>query len=189
MLAANLTIRREEPADAPAVRDLIDSAFPAQDGTHRCAQSLIADALRADGDVIEELTFVAEHEGRIVGQVTCSAGRVDQQPVVALGPISVTPPLQRQGVGAVLMSAVVATADQRGDAAIVLTGDPDYYHAFGFRPASQFGVGSADGDPAPHLQLKPLRAWRCPGGTFHYPAAFATAPGGPVAQSGSELTQ
>lgn len=169
----DMTIRRERAEDHAAVAALIDDAFPRVEGAARSLESSLVDELRGDGDVIDELTFVAELDGELVGQVTCSAATLGERAAVGLGPISVRTDLQRQGIGAALMASVIASAEQRGDAAIVLLGDPEYYGHFGFVPASQHAIGSPGPWEDSYFQVKTLRAWRPEhAGEFRYAPAF-----------------
>jgi putative acetyltransferase len=169
----DLIIRRETPADAGAVLDLIDAAFPTPDGGERALEVGLVQELRADGDVVADLTFVAEVEGEVVGQVTCSRGTLAGRDSVGLGPIAVRPDLQRGGIGGALMAAVIATAESLAEPVIVLLGDPDYYGHFGFVPAAGLGIASPDPAWGPHFMAKPLRAWAPErAGAFRYAAAF-----------------
>ncbi|GAA4119954.1 N-acetyltransferase [Knoellia locipacati] len=169
----DMIIRRERAEDFAAIAALHDDAFERVDGAARSVESSLVDELRGDGDVLEELTFVAELDGEVVGHVLCSAATLGEGPSVGLGPIAVAPHLQRQGIGAALMASVIASAEQRGDAAIVLLGDPDYYGHFGFVPASERGIGSPGPWKDRYFQVKTLRAWRPElAGPFRYAPAF-----------------
>lgn len=168
----DLIIRAEGAADAEPTGLLHDAAFGVPQGRERSLERDLAAALREDGDVLAGLTFVAELDGDVVGHVVCSRGSVGAHPAVGLGPIAVTPQLQRQGIGAALLMAVVASADRDAEPLIALLGDPEYYGFFGFVPASSHGIGS----PGPWdeaFQVLPLRAWRPEmAGPFRYAAAF-----------------
>lgn len=169
----DMIIRREQADDHGAIAALHDDAFPRIEGAARSVESALIDELRGDGDVIDELTFVAELDGDVVGHVMCSAARLGEGPSVGLGPIAVTPALQRQGIGAALMASVIASAEQRGDAAIILLGDPEYYGHFGFVAASGLGVESPGPWEDAYFQIKTLRAWRPDhAGPFRYAPAF-----------------
>lgn len=171
-----LSFRPEAPADHEAVDLLTDLAFGAT-GQESVERRLLRQ-LRADGDIVDELTLVAEVDGEVIGQVACSRATLAGAPSVGLGPISVRPDLQRKGIGAGLMSAVIATAERRGDPVIVLLGDPEYYGFFGFLPASSLGIGSPGpwGDAC--FQALPLRSWRPEmAGPFEYARAFSDLEG------------
>jgi putative acetyltransferase len=172
-LRDGLVLRPVVPADHEFVAALTDAGPFGAVGEPSMERRLL-DLLRAGGDLIEELTLVAEVDGAVVGHVACSRGTLDGAPAVGLGPISVTPELQRRGIGASLMSAVVATAGRRGDPVIVLLGDPDYYGFFGFVPAISLGIRSPGPWADRYFQAKPLRAWHPDlAGPFQYAPAFS----------------
>jgi predicted N-acetyltransferase YhbS len=60
--------------------------------------------------------------------------------VLTLGPIGVMPDRQRRGIGSALMRAALEEARARGEAAVLLFGDPAFYRRFGFEPGVTFGV-------------------------------------------------
>ena len=68
------------------------------------------DALVEADDVIPQLSLVAVGDADLVGHVMCSRATVEASAVAALGPISVDPRNQRQGVGLALMHAVLSAA-------------------------------------------------------------------------------
>ncbi len=173
----DLIIRQETPADREPTERLHDAAFGVREGAAESLERGLLRDLRADGDVLASLTFVAELEGGVVGHVVCSRGSVGDHLAVGLGPIAVTPDLQRQGIGAALLMAVVASADRLAESVIVLLGDPDYYGFFGFVPASQHGIGSPGPWRDEYFQALPLRAWRTEmAGPFRYAPAFERLP-------------
>ena len=94
-----LVIRRELPGDEQPTRALHEAAFGVPEGADRCAEVEILDRLRADGDVLDSLTFVAELHGEVVGHVVCSRARMGEGSAVALGPIGVLPERQGEGIG------------------------------------------------------------------------------------------
>lgn len=169
----DLVIRRERREDVEPTGLLHDAAFGLPQGRRESLERELLRGLRVDDSVIDELTFVAELEGTVVGHVVCSRGSIADAPAVGLGPIAVAPDLQRQGIGAALLMAVVASADRLGEAAIVLLGDPDYYGFFGFVPASRLGIGSPGPWSDAYFQVLPLRAWKpATAGKFRYAPAF-----------------
>ena len=125
------TIREERAGDEPAIRRVTEVAFanhPHSEGT----EPAIVDALRADGDLT--LSLVAEVRGAVVGHVafspavlsTCAPGWQ------TLGPLSVDPDWQHQGIGRALIEAGAAHWRGKGAQGIVLLGSPDLYARFGF---------------------------------------------------------
>lgn len=167
-----MLLRRELPTDRAAVRAVHRLAFQAgAEGV--VVEAVLMDQLHADGDVIPELSLVAERSGEIVGHVLCSRGSVGGRPCAGLGPIGVSPGMQGRGIGAALMHAVLGAADAVGEPAVGLLGEPAFYGRFGFVAASSLGVTSPDPGWGDYFQLRTLTAWDpSMAGPFRYAKAF-----------------
>lgn len=81
------------------------------------------------------ISLVAEAHNKVVGHiafspVTISDGSLDWY---GLGPISVLPESQKQGIGKSLMHEGLSSLKGLGARGCVLVGDPGYYERFGFR--------------------------------------------------------
>ena len=169
----DLVLRRERPDDLGPTRVLHDLAFGVPDGAEHATETLILDSLRAEGDVLDALTLVADLHGEAVGHVVCSRATMGEGPSVALGPIAVHPDHQGAGIGSALVAAVLVTADLGGEPSVVLLGDPGWYAHFGFQTAADHGIGSPGPWPDRFFQVKPLQTWRPElAGAFRYPPAF-----------------
>lgn len=172
-----LVLRRELPGDEAPTRALHDAAFGVPEGLEHSLEATLLDGLRADGDVLDALTLVADLHGEVVGHVVCSRARMGEGPSVGLGPVSVRPDHQGQGIGSALVAAVLVTADQRGEPSVVLLGDPGWYAHFGFETAAVHGIGSPGPWQDRYFQVKRLSAWRPElAGPFRYAPAFDTLP-------------
>ena len=128
------TIHRETPTDATAIHALTAAAFLRAPHTSHTEQ-FIVDALRAAGALAVSLVARVE-DGSPVGHVAVSPVAVsDGSPGwYGLGPISVNPACQGQGIGSALMQAALQALRDQGAAGCVLLGDPAFYTRFGFRP-------------------------------------------------------
>ena len=78
---------------------------------------------------------MAELDGNVVGHVafspvTISDGSTDWH---GLGPVSVLPKHQRQGIGSALIREGLSLLKARGGKGCALVGEPAYYQRFGFR--------------------------------------------------------
>jgi putative acetyltransferase len=179
-----LVIRRELPGDEEPTRALHDAAFGVPDDAEHSLETRILDRLRADGDVLSELTLVAELHGEVVGHVVCSRATMGEGSSVGLGPVAVRPDRQGEGIGSALVAAVLVTADQRHEPSIVLLGDPGWYSHFGFETAAGQGVGSPGPWPDAYFQVKRLGAWRPElAGPFRYASAFDLEDAGAATES------
>ena len=169
----DLVLRRERPGDLEPTRALHDVAFGVPAGAEHSVETRILDRLRADGDVLDALTLVADLHGEVVGHLVCSRATMGEGPSVALGPIAVHPDHQGQGIGSALVAAVLVTADLGGEPSVVLLGDPGWYAHFGFQTAADHGIGSPGPWADRFFQVRLLQAWRPQlAGAFRYPAAF-----------------
>ena len=117
--------------------------------------------LRGDEAVITSLCDVCELQSEIIGHILYTHSRVVSDdgrdfPVLTFGPICVRPDLQGKGIGSALIRSTMTRAREAGFSGIVITGDPAYYHRFGFRPASDFGILYEDGSSFPELMAAEL---------------------------------
>ncbi len=103
--------------------------------------------IRASPEFIPELSLVAEVNGQLVGHLLISLETLrhaDGQPtdhaVLMLGPLSVLPAFQRQGVGGALIRRGLSICHRRPEPMVTLFGHSDYYPRFGFRFAREFGL-------------------------------------------------
>ena len=144
----NLKIRQELPSDVAAIHDLTRVAF--LDAPHTAhTEQFIVDALRKAGAL--PISLVAERAGEIVGHVAVSPVSISDGSAdwYGLGPISVRPELQRNGIGSLLMQAALRLLRERGSAGCLLVGDPAYYSRFGFKAEASLVLA---GVPAEYFQ-------------------------------------
>ena len=168
------TIREEMARDIPAIDRVIEAAFtdhPFSDGS----EPAIVARLREHGDLALSLVALAPG-GRVVGHaawspVTLSTG---DDGWLALGPVSVLPDLQKQGVGRTLVITGHARLRGRNAAGVVVVGDAAYYRRFGFGSDTPLTIA---GELAPHFQVLPFAA-RVPRARVRFAEAFALAEGG-----------
>ena len=168
-----MVIRRETLADRLAIEAVISAAFGRPGSDESPPETALVQALRRDVGWIESRSLVATRDQRIVSHVVCTRGWVGELAVLALGPISVLPDYQRQGIGQALMHAVIGGADVAGEPLIALLGDQHFYGRFGFVEASRMGVLAPDPEWGAHFQVRTLT--HCPSsiaGTFRYAAPF-----------------
>jgi putative acetyltransferase len=157
-------IREEAPTDAAAIHALTAAAFLHAPHTAH-TEHFIVSALRRAGAL--SLSLVADDAGEVIGHVALSPVRISDGSAdwFGLGPISVKPELQRNGIGSLLMRAAIERLRQSAAAGCVLVGDPAYYSRFGFKPEPGLVL---PGVPQEYFQVLQLRA-SLPRGevTFH----------------------
>jgi predicted N-acetyltransferase YhbS len=147
-LNMDITLRNEVKNDYRTVEGLVREAFwnlyvPG------CYEHFVMHNLRMSHDFIPELDFVAEKEGRIVGQIAYSRGIIENKQgekteIISFGPVSVLPAFQKQGVGGALIIHTINLSRDMGYPAICIYGDLRYYSRFGFRCAERYDIKTAD---------------------------------------------
>jgi len=151
-----LIIRNEIESDYRVVEELTREAFwnlyfPG------CNEHYLVHKMRNHPDFLKELDFVAEYNGKIVGNIMYTrAWLIDELgkelEIVSFGPISVLPAYQRKGIGSALIQHTKNIAIQKDVKAIVIFGDPHNYCKHGFKNAKDFNISDMNGEH-PHAML------------------------------------
>ena len=134
-----ITVRAEQPDDFEAIDEIVSAAFLAEFGT--TTEVALIRTMRERGELVPELTLVAEDHGCVVGHIAFSEVTVDGHSMGGLGlaPVSVAPNVQRSGIGSLLISTALERAEHDGWRFVVLLGHPSYYPRFGFASGSCVG--------------------------------------------------
>jgi putative acetyltransferase len=136
--AVMISVREEEPGDHEAVKFINELAFGQPD------EAEIVDALRETCDDI--LSLVAFHADSVVGHIMFSPVKIEAGDCVVegmgLGPMSVLPEYQRQGIGSALVESGLKILRDRSCPFVVVLGHPGFYTRFGFEPASRRDIKS-----------------------------------------------
>jgi putative acetyltransferase len=103
-------------------------------------EQFIVTALRKAGALT--VSLVAELDGKVVGHiafspVTMSDGTADWY---GMGPVSVLPQVQRQGIGKALVQEGLARLKGLKARGCCLVGHPEYYRKFGFQNTPELGL-------------------------------------------------
>ena len=127
-----MNIRPESSNDIKKIEEVTLAAFTGLFSDHT-TEHLIINGLR-EADMLS-LSLVAEKNGKIVGHVAFSPVLINKENTgwYGLGPISVLPELQKQGIGSALIKAGLSKIRELGARGCVLEGSPDYYQRFGFK--------------------------------------------------------
>ncbi|MCW1967660.1 MAG: N-acetyltransferase [Anaerolineae bacterium] len=148
-----MIIRPETPHDIDAIYELTRTAFAPMSFSDK-TEHLIVNALREQGALT--LSLVAEHEGQVVGHVAFSPATISDGSTgwFALGPISVSPLLQRRGIGRQLVAHGLAALRQLGGPAPWPSATPAILQRYGFLPSPARFYSPF---PAVHFRIYPLR--------------------------------
>jgi putative acetyltransferase len=160
-------IRPERADDTVAIAALVAVAFKGvrySDGS----EPAIVERLRRAGALA--VSLVAEQGWDILGHVAFSPVTISDgtEGWFGLGPVAVTPGLQKQGIGAALIEAGLHQLRDMGATGCVVLGDPGYYFRFGFAhdPALAY-----PGPPAAYFQRLRFEG-PMPAGIVSYHPAF-----------------
>jgi putative acetyltransferase len=171
MSADAITVRPEQPGDVEAIDDVVSAAFLAGFGT--TTEAGLIRTMRQRGELVAELTLVAEVDGRIVGHIAFSEVTLDGRAARGLGlaPVAVAPDVQASGIGSLLITTALERAEQLGWQFVVLVGHPGYYPRFGFAPAAAAGLRGDYGDHDGWM-VRPLGEAVVPSGHVRYCSSF-----------------
>jgi putative acetyltransferase len=127
-----IIIRPETHADIQAIREVTIAAFNTLDISSHTEQFII-DALRRYRKLT--ISLVAELNGKIAGHIAFSPITISDgtKNWYGLGPVSVLPELQKQGIGKALIIEGLRKLKEMGASGCMLAGHPDYYPKFGFK--------------------------------------------------------
>lgn len=114
-----------------------------------CSEHLVLHNLRKSKSYIKELDLVAFCNDQIVGHIISTKAKVvdsltKEYEVLCVGPLSVLPDFQKKGIGGKLMKESIKISRRLGFRGMILFGNPDYYHRFGFRNAKEFDITTKD---------------------------------------------
>ncbi|MCR4692828.1 MAG: N-acetyltransferase [Firmicutes bacterium] len=137
-------IRFERKDDYKKVESLVRESFW---NVYRpgCLEHYVINQMRSSADFVHELDFVMEKNGEIIGQNVFVKANINSDdgkniPILAMGPICITPELQRKGYGKILLDYSLAQASKLGFGAVCFEGNIDFYGKSGFTFASKFGI-------------------------------------------------
>ncbi len=135
-------IRIEEVKDYKIVEHITREAFfnVYKPG---CDEHYVLHIARNHECFIKDLSLVLEKDNEIIGHImfveTTLKANTDI-PIVIFGPVSILPKYQKQGYGTELITYAINKAKTMGYKGIVITGDPDFYHRFGFLSAKYYDI-------------------------------------------------
>ena len=130
-----------------------------------CLEHYVLNQLRNDKAFVPELNFVMEKDGRLIGQnmfmrAAIKADDGSDLPIMTMGPICISPELQGQGYGMILLDYSLEKAAELGCGALCFEGNINFYGKSGFTYASEFGIryhGLPEGADASFFLCKELK--------------------------------
>lgn len=157
------TFRIATPADKTAIADLNTRAFGQPD------EARIVEQLEKDGDVL--IQIVAEMDAQIVGHILFyRMGVLGKLGGAGLGPMSVDPWVQREGIGSRLVMGGLTALKEAGVPIVFVLGHETYYPRFGFsvKETEEFETSLK----GPHFMAVRMRFGPPMSGKLVFPDAF-----------------
>ena len=136
-MVPRIEIRPEQKSDYEAITKVHDMAF------NRSEEGQLVINLRQLPEFDPRLSLVAEFKGKVIGHALFFPIRIqtkddEEYPCLSLGPVSVIPEYQKQGIGSQIIEAGHHAALALNYTIVVLLGHPSYYPRFGYQPANQW---------------------------------------------------
>ena len=139
-----MKLRLEEKRDNVIVENLIREAFwnVYKPG---CDEHYIMHQLRNNECFVSNLDYVLEVENEIVAHIVYSLGKLTKEngevvDALIFGPVGVLPEHQGKGYGSYIITETLKIAKNLGYPCVLITGNPKYYHRFGFETASNYQI-------------------------------------------------
>lgn len=139
-----MKLRLEEKRDYVIVENLIREAFwnVYKPG---CDEHYIMHQLRNNECFVSNLDYVLEVENEIVAHIVYSLGKLTKEngevvDALIFGPVGVLPEHQGKGYGSYIITETLKIAKNLGYPYVLITGNPKYYHRFGFETASNYQI-------------------------------------------------
>jgi predicted N-acetyltransferase YhbS len=127
-----------------------------------CNEHLVLNKLRNSKSYIGELDLIAVFKNVIVGHIISSKAKIidslnNEHEILCVGPISVSAKFQKNGIGTKLINESIIIAKKLGYLGMILFGNPEYYHRFGFVNAEKYRISTKDNqnfDPFMALEIQ-----------------------------------
>jgi putative acetyltransferase len=127
IMIGKLEIRESRPCDGTGIEQLYVDTFPNED--------LLPLVRELQGFGKGVISLVGIREKIIVGHISFTFCHVEggKNKVALLGPLAVTPPLHKQGIGSKLVQMGFKHLENSKIGYVFVLGDPTYYSRFGFK--------------------------------------------------------
>jgi len=164
-----MLIRAESPNEEAAIDVLTRRAFASMPFSDQ-REAEIVRALRRDGTLT--LSLVAIEESEVIGHVAFSPVTINDvhNHWFGLGPISVQPERQRQGIARALVRVGLETVKASAANGCALIGNPAIYGRLGFISNGQLRYADLPDHFVQHIVFQGA----APAGTLKFAAAFDT---------------
>ncbi len=148
-----------------------------------CDEHYFIHVMRDHESFIPELGYVLEKDGKIIGNIMYTKGKLadengSEKSVLTMGPLCIHPDYQRKGYGKALLEYTFIKAAELGYDTIINFGNPDNYVARGYKSCKKYNI-CFEGDVFPAaLLVKVLKENALDGRKWFYHPSNADEPCG-----------
>ncbi|MFD2630049.1 GNAT family N-acetyltransferase [Oceanobacillus kapialis] len=138
-----MKIRSVKKNEYRQTEDFVYEVFKNTNYSDGITEKALVKEIREKHYYIPQLDLVVEEEGATIGHFILSKLPISnkhENKILLLSPVSVAITQQRQGVGKFMLGKGFTLAAKMGFKGIIVEGDPHYYHRFGFRTSTEFGI-------------------------------------------------
>lgn len=166
----DMLIRNENESDIEAISRVTQAAFENHPISNHTEQFIVHALRRANALAV---SLVAEVDGQVVGHVAFSPVTISDgsRNWYGLGPVSVLPEFQKQGIGKALIQEGLSLLKSPDGKGCVLVGDPKYYERFGFKNIPDLTL---DGVPQEYFLALPFEKHSTRGAVVFHECFTAT---------------
>ncbi len=130
--------------------------------TPGCTDHFILHNLRKSKEYIPQLDLLVIYNKKIVGHIISSKAKVvdnqhKEHEILCVGPFAILPEMQKMGIGTQLLKHSITVAKELAYKGMILFGDPNYYHRFGFDDARKYGITTKEGQNFPQFMALELQ--------------------------------
>lgn len=144
-VSMDILIRPERQSDIQAIEQITIAAFAGKLYSNQTEHLIVNELRKAEALT---LSLIAELNEKVVGHIGFSLVTINEREInwYGVGPISVAPEFQKQGIGSKLVRDGLNKIKEEGARGCVLEGNPEYYERFGFKNYPELMY---EGAPAP----------------------------------------
>ncbi len=118
-----------------------------------------ASNVRASSNYIKDLEYVAEEDGKVVGDVLISTFPFEyNKKSISLDLVCVDIAFRNKGLGQSLIEVALKKAQNLGYEVVFVAGDPKFYSKLGFKPTIEYSLKNTNDLEDRYIMCKELKA-------------------------------
>ncbi|GAA0362695.1 hypothetical protein GCM10008932_14020 [Alkalibacterium iburiense] len=138
-----MKLRQTDTREYNLTEELVFDVFSQTSFSEGKIEKKLVKEIRSSEYYIPKLDFVVEKKNTLIAHCMLSRFPLNQKhtnELLLLAPVCVSPDYQQQGVGKMMVTKAIGIATVMGFKGVIVEGDPNYYHRFGFKTSTEFGI-------------------------------------------------